>query len=165
MTDRPDERLERLYARAEEKNEQRKTATVRRGPIGLVAVCIGVALAVGVTAAVDLRRLNTPRGTAEAWVGAAVFGECTTYRRLSFPEFEGDQPCRELRDVTEDARERPDEVALEVLEVLQDGDAAVASVRVGRDDDERDVVVSLRRVDGDWRVWRNETTCASFACP
>jgi len=38
---------------------------------------IAPVLAVGVVAAVDLRRLQTPHGTALAWTGAAIFGDCT----------------------------------------------------------------------------------------
>jgi len=58
---------------------------VRRGPEVLVGV---LALGVGVVAAVDLRRLMTPTGTALAWTGAAVFGDGTAYERLSVAE-----PC------------------------------------------------------------------------
>ena len=157
--------LERRYARAEEKNEVRKAATVRRGPVGLVAVCLGVALVVGVTAAIDLRRLQTPSGTALAWAGAAVFGDCTAYRELSQPDAEGDARCRALREATEENRESAGEVDLAVEEVERSGDRAEVSVRVQLPDDPpRTVVLDLRR-DGDrWRVQRKGEACRVLTC-
>jgi hypothetical protein len=158
--------LERRYARAEEKNEVRKAATVRRGPVGLVAVCLGVALVVGVTAAVDLRRLQTPQGTALAWAGAAVFGDCTAYRELSEPKAGGDALCRQLREQTEDNREDAGEVALEVGEVRRQGDRAQVDVRLVLPEREEQVVVlDLRRRGGGWAVERSARTCAVLACP
>lgn len=161
---------EQLYARLEEKNVARTAATVRRGPVSLVAVCLGVALVVGVVAAVDLRRLQTPEGTALAFTGAAVFGDCTAYRELSRrPGDGGDddaERCRTLREQTEDARERAGAVEIELVRVSQDGDAADATVQVRRPDEPaREVPLELQRDGGRWRVQLTRETCAVLACP
>jgi hypothetical protein len=161
-----DQRLERLYAQAETKNEVRKAATVRRGPVSLIAVCLGVALVVGITAAVDLRRLQTPRGTALAWTGAAVFGDCTAYRELSVGR-DGDDgaECRALRAATEEARDRPGDVDLSVVSVQEDGDRATVVLAVRRDDEEQRVAIGLREEDGDWRVVPEGEVCEAVLCP
>ncbi|HWH28880.1 MAG TPA: hypothetical protein VNU26_07955 [Mycobacteriales bacterium] len=164
MTTEPGQRLDRLYARAEQKNEQRKAATVRRGPTSLVAVCLGVALVVGVTAAIDLRRLQSPRGASLAWVSAAVFGDCTAYRQLSTAGLDDDE-CLELRKRTEDARDEPDEIDIAVVEVVDDGDRARSVVRVRTDGRERRLRLDLRRIDGDWRVEPDEAVCQAVYCP
>ena len=68
--------------------------------IGITALLI---LAVGVTAAVDLRRLHTPRGAALAWTEAATFGDCRAFLALSDPDDPtaerrtDDEICRSLR--------------------------------------------------------------------
>jgi hypothetical protein len=165
------ERLDRLYAEAERKNEVRKTATVRRGPTSLIAVLLGVALVVGITAAVDLRRLQTPQGTALAWTGAAVFGDCTAYRELTAGLRDDDvddaEQCRELRRLSEAARDRPTDVALDVVDTDEDDERASATVRArlpGRED-EVDVVLTLVPHRGGWQVQRTDEACAVFACP
>lgn len=161
-----DQRLERLYAQAETKNEARKAATVRRGPVSLIAVCLGVALVVGITAAVDLRRLQTPRGTALAWTGAAVFGDCTAYRQLSVDTAADDDAwCRALHAATEEARDRPGDVDLAVVSVREQGDRATVLVTVRRADDERQVSLALRRQDGDWAVLPQGEVCELVPCP
>jgi hypothetical protein len=171
VTDGRDERLERLYAQAERKNEARKAATVRRGPIGLIAVCLGVALVVGITAAIDLRRLHTPEGTALAWTGAAVFGDCVAYRELTVGLTDDDrddgEQCRDLRRLTEDARDRPGDVEIEVLEAEEDGDRARAVVRVRRPgvDGDVDVPIEMRPRRSGWQVERADATCAALPCP
>lgn len=158
--------LDRRYAQAEQRTEVRRVATVRRGPVSLVAVCLGVALVVGVTAAVDLRRLQTPEGTALAWAGAAVFGDCTAYRQLSVPAFEGDDRCRALRQRTEAAREDPDDVEVDVVSVRQSGDRASAVVRVVLPErSERRVRLELERDGERWRVRREGPVCEVLACP
>jgi hypothetical protein len=67
---------------------------------------------VGVTAAIDLRRLDTPLGTALGWAGAAVYGDCDAYAALSLAgpgrpaEARSDADvCRDLRAGTVQARE------------------------------------------------------------
>lgn len=167
MSPSADDRLERRYAELEGKNEQRKAATVRRGPVSLIAVCLGVALVVGITAAVDLRRLRTPEGTALAFVGAAVFGDCATYRQLAAEDLPDDDAfCLALLELTQQARERPDDVEIEVLStVAGDPPGATALVRVRRGDDEQVVELPLVREGGELRVRRSPELCAALACP
>lgn len=158
--------LEERYARAEDRTQAARAATVRRGPIGLVAVCLGVALVVGVTAAVDLRRLQTPRGTALAWAGAAVFGDCTAYRELSVPELRGDEACRQLRVRTEGNRAQAGGVDLVVQRVEQSGDRAEVALRVGLPGaPARTVLLDVRRRGERWAVERTPRACAVLACP
>ncbi|HWG94447.1 MAG TPA: hypothetical protein VNU66_09505 [Mycobacteriales bacterium] len=158
-----DDRLERAYARLEAQHESRRAATARRGPVSLVAVCLGVALVVGVTAAVDLRRLRTPEGTAVAWTGAAVYGDCTGYRELGTIALD-DRGCRDLRDATEEARERPDvDVAPRSARVT--GDRAEVAVVLVRGDDEQRLAVPLVRRDGRWAVDPDDALCAAVYCP
>jgi hypothetical protein len=157
-------RVERAYARLEATNEVRKAATVRRGPVSLVAVCLGVALVVGVTAAVDLRRLRTPEGSAVAFAGAAVFGDCTAYRDLAAGGLDDDQ-CRALRDATEDARERPGDVEVRLASVETAGSAATAVVDVVRQDRDRRVVLALVRRGDRWAVQPDAGACAVLFCP
>jgi hypothetical protein len=170
VTDR-DARIERLYAKAEEKNVERKAATIRRGPISLVVVCLGVSLIVGVVAAIDLRRLQTPRGTAMAWTGAAVFGDCTAYQKLSVErradaERDADQRCLDLRVVTAPSRDLPSQVSLEVLDVREDADRATALIRVARPGlPMREVELTLEKRGGDWDVVLDEATCEALPCP
>lgn len=159
---------EAAYARLEEKNVVRTAATVRRGPVSLVAVMLLVALAVGVVAAVDLRRLQTPRGTALAFTGAAVFGDCTAYRELSVGRDEGDEDarCLELRRLTEDNRARAGDVEITLVSAAERGDGARAVVRVRRPDEPaREVPLQLRRRGGGYAVELTEPTCAVLPCP
>ena len=164
MTDPRPDRIERLYARAEQKNEVRKAATVSRGPTSLVAVCLGVALVVGITAAVDLRRLQSPRGTSMAWVSAAVFGDCTAYRELSSTELD-DAQCLELRERTEEQREDPQDVDIAVLEAADEGDRARSVVQVVIDEREERVELALRKRGGDWLVQTDGPVCEVLYCP
>lgn len=147
-------------------DEQAKT--VRRGPVSLIAVGLGVALVVGVVAAIDLRRLQTPGGTALAWAGAALFGNCTSYRDLSADGEDGrpdDERCLELRRLTEENRERAGDVDVELLDVQERGDSATAQVRVTLPAGTRDVALELRRGDGDWAVVLTDEVCAVLPCP
>jgi hypothetical protein len=160
--------LERRYAEAEERKSGRSAATARRGPISLIAVCLGVALSVGVVAAIDLRRLQTPTGTALAWTGAAVFGDCTAYRELSAET--GDEPdadarCRTLREATELNRAEAGRVAIEVVEVAEDGDRARATVVLQRPErDEVEVEVPMRRTGDGWQVELTDEVCDAVGC-
>jgi hypothetical protein len=160
--------LERRYAAAEETRSGRTAASARRGPISLIGVCLGVALAVGVVAAVDLRRLQTPTGTALAWTGAAVFGDCTAYRELSLTPTgppDAETQCRQLRQATETNRERAGEVEIEVTAVEEGEQDASASVRLQRP--QRGAVqveVPMRRVDDGWVVLLTDELCAKVGC-
>ena len=158
---------ERRYAELEAGHDSRRAATVRRGPVSLIAVVLGIVLLVGATAAVDLRRLATPAGTAQSWTGAAVFGDCTTFRRLTVDAPAGDAACRDLRAAGEPYRERPDQVQIEVRSTEVDGDRARAVVQVvlPPDLDSRSVPLELRRVDGRWKVELTRPACDVLPCP
>jgi hypothetical protein len=161
--DEAEVRRERAYARLEAQHESRRAATARRGPVSLIAVCLGVALVVGVTAAVDLRRLRTPEGTAVAWTGAAVFGDCTAYRELVAGGLD-EGGCRELRQATEEARERPD-VEISARSSRVRGDRAEVALEVVRDGLPQRLAVPLVREDGRWRVAPDDALCAVVTCP
>lgn len=163
MSSRED-RIERLYQRAEQKNEVRKAATVRRGPTSLIAVCLGVALVVGITAAVDLRRLQSPRGTSVSWAFAAVLGDCTAYRELSAAGLD-DAQCLELRERTEEARDDADEVSVTVVEVAEADDRARSVLRLRTGDRQQRVELDLRRQGGDWLVEPDAAACEVVYCP
>ena len=172
MTESREERTERLYAQAERKLEGDRARTVSRGPVTLVAVLVALSLAVGVTAAVDLRRLKTPLGTALGWTGAAVFGDCEAYLRLSEPDPAGDaetrtdeQVCRDLRARTAQDREAPAQIGIRGEAGAVRGDRAEVPVTITRPDGERSLVLPLQRRDGAWRVVRTEEVCRVVGCP
>lgn len=168
------EREERIYARAEEKLARVNARRVRRGPETLLAVLIAMCLAVGLVAAVDLRRLQTPRGTALAWTGAAVFGDCTAYGKLSadLPGATADprperERCLALRRATEQSRADASAIGIDLVRVEPaPGDAATAQVRVSRRDGETTVPLQMRREGAGWVVLRTAETCAAVGgCP
>lgn len=171
MTDPGQERIDRLYAQAEAKLVADKARTVSRGPVLAIATCLVLALAVGVVAVIDLRRLDSPVGATLAWTGAAVFGNCTTYRELSVagPDLPQDsrsdeQRCRDLRAQTEVNREQSQLVGIEVLESQEDGERARAVLRVTRPSGTAQVAVELRRQDGGWVVVRTARVCEAVGC-
>lgn len=128
-----------------------------------------LSLAVGTVAAVDLRRLQTPTGTALAWAGAVVFGDCTAYARLSIaPESEdrGDAAvCRELRAGTEEARAEAARIGIDLESVEQRGREAAARVQIRRGDDVTSVELELRRKGDGWGVVLTEEMCRQVGCP
>jgi hypothetical protein len=173
VTESRQERIDRLYAEAEGKLEDVKAKRVQRGPISLIAVLLGLSLVVGFVAAVDLRRLQSPRGTALAWTGAAVFGDCTAYLELSVPDPDAVVPdrrsemelCRDLRAQTEDARGDAPRIDIAVEdEAVVEGDRAAVEVRVVRPERTRSVVLELRRKDDGWFVVRTAPTCLAVGC-
>lgn len=160
--------LERQYAEAERKLEPQRARSIARGPTGLIGVLVVLSLAVGTVAAIDLRRLQTPRGTALAWTGAAVFGDCTAYERLSINEVNDNRSdeeiCRHLRRGTEEARERSSEIGIEVLSVEQRGREATVEVAVRRSDEEVTVALPLRRKGDGWSVVLTNEVCSAIGC-
>lgn len=164
---------EQRYAELEAGHEQRRAATARRGPVSLVVVMLGVALVVGVVAAVDLRRLQSPQGTALAWSGAALFGDCRQYLALSVADPGApvrdrrteDVLCADLRRLTAQARQDP-EVGADALSVREGADAAVvrlAVTRVGGRESEVDVPL-VPDGDGGWLVVRTAEVCRAVGC-
>lgn len=169
MTETREQREERVYAQAERSLETMKARRVRRGPEVVIAVLLLMTLAVAVVAALDIRRLNTPGGTALRWAGAAVFGECEAYERFSVPD--GPDPrsaaerCTLLREATQRDRENSGSVGIELLSLREDGDRATGRVRVLTP--QRDVSTDLplvRRGDG-WAVVRTVEVCRAVGCP
>lgn len=172
MTESREERVERLYAQAERKLEGDRARTASRGPVTLIAVLVVLSLAVGITAAVDLRRLKTPLGTALGWTGAAVFGDCEAYVRLSEPAPGGAVEtrsaadlCRDLRARTTRAREAPAQIGIRADAATVRGDRADVPVTISRPDGERRVVLPLQRRDDAWRVIRTAEVCLVVGCP
>ena len=171
MSEQRNERTERLYAQAEQKLEGVKARQVARGPVSLIGVSLALCLAVGVVAAVDLRRLQTPLGTALGWTGAAVFGDCEAYLRLSVPdpaataEPRSDaQLCVELRMRTEPARAVAASIGISASEPVEQGEQARVAVLVTRPDGERSVTLDLVSQDDGWVVVRTAPTCLAVGC-
>jgi len=104
--------------REEKQLEADRRRKMRRQPLILLGVLNALVLAVGTTAALDLRRLQTPGGTALAWVEAAVFGDCSVYRELSVPDRgtverrTGMAVCKDLKAATGTARAQAGQIAL-----------------------------------------------------
>lgn len=158
---------EQRYRAQEAAGERRRAATIRRGPVGLIAVCLVVSVGVGVTAAIDLRRLQTPRGAALAWTGALLFGNCPGYDRLTAnPAGDSATRCAELLRATAAARSRPSEVAFDVLQVSQTGNRAWLVMRVREPDRPAvEVPLQLERRGQRWLVDVDAATCAVLPCP
>ena len=173
MTETRREREERIYAAAEQKLERVNARRVRRGPETLVAVLVVMCLAVGIVAAVDLRRLNTPRGAALAWTGAAVFGDCTAYDALSIPQPTPIPPvpsererCLELRSATQANRESASSIGIDLVGVTVEGeDRAVAEVEIRRLEGTLRVPLQLRRQGDGWGVVVTQELCEQVGCP
>ena len=166
MTESPE--LARRYAELERSLEPQKAQSIARGPIGLIAVLVGLSLAVGIVAAIDLRRLQTPRGTALAWTGAAVFGDCEAYRRLSINEVADSRTqaevCADLREETAQAREEAAQIGIDVLSIEQRGREATVEVEVRRPDGDERVALPLRRKGDGWAVVLTNEVCRAVGC-
>lgn len=121
-------------------------------------------LAVGLISMVDLRRLQTPEGTALRWVQASVVGSCDDYLGYSVASADrpdprtDDQICKDLRDRASKDRGMTYNLVLSAVTdtrvqiLLTRGEVTVA------------VDVALVRRDGAWRVLRNALTCDSVGC-
>lgn len=155
--------VERRYAELERSLEPQRARSIARGPIGLIGVCVALSLAVGTVAAVDLRRLQTPRGTALAWTGAAVFGDCTAYERLSFGDFD-QRTCRDLLNSTEQARQDSSQYGVDVLSVEQRGREATVEVQVRTPDGTERIELPLRRKGDGWGVELTDEVCNAVGC-
>ncbi len=139
----PDTRV----TREEEQLEADRRRKMRRQPLILLGVLNALVLAVGTTAALDLRRLQTPSGTALAWVEAAVFGDCSVYRQLSVPDRgtverrTGMAVCKDLKAATGTARAQAGQIALLPGAAVERGATATSAVRVRRPGADRTVQV------------------------
>ena len=161
---------EERWALAERALDVQAARRIRRTPgvvIGIVGLLV---LAVGVTAAVDLRRLQTPRGAALAWVEAATFGDCRGFLALSVPrdptaEARTDADiCHALRSATADTRSHASRVTLTARTVRQRGRTASVGIDVRAPDGVRQVTVDLVQRGGHWLVLRNAGACGATAC-
>jgi hypothetical protein len=173
VTETRREREDRIYAAAEQKLERVNARRVRRGPETLIAVLVVMSLAVGIVAAIDLRRLNTPRGTALAWTGAAVFGDCTAYDELSIPSPAaippvptGQERCLALRRATESDRANASSIGIDLVGVTTvSEDRAVAEVEIRRPEGIVRAPLQLRRQGDGWGVVVTQELCAQLGCP
>ncbi len=151
------------YAQLERRAEVPFSTRVWRGQVGLILVMLIVALLVGITAAVDLRRLQTPVGTAQAWVEATVFGDCVAYRKHSVAvagrqEVRSDQEvCRALRAKV--AEGDPELVRVRTVLVRRSGRTALVSAEVTRGPVTTPVQLTLQRRGDGWAVVRDEEGC------
>lgn len=163
--------IEERYAAAERTLDVARARRLRRTPAVLIALIGALVLLVAITAAIDLRRLQTPRGAALAWTEAATLGECRGYLALSRPvdvlsERRTDsQLCRALRAATADARTRGAALRITPLQVRQEGRTATVGVRVRKGGASYDVQLHLVREGPHWRVLRDEVACAAVGCP
>lgn len=141
---------------------------LRRQPLILIALFDVLVLAVGSTAAIDLRRLQTPTGTALAWTQAALFGDCADYRRYSVPDVTDrrgpDQRCQDLRTRTQDNRAASASIALRRRDSRTTGSTATVHLQVIRKGAPNTAELHLRWVGGQWLVLLDATTCSNVGC-
>jgi hypothetical protein len=163
--------VEERYARAELQLDVGKAQRVRRTPWVLIGLTGLLTLAVGLTAATDLRRLQSPRGAALAWTESAVFGDCRAFVALSRPVDVNTerrteaQLCRALRTRTEDARASSTRIRISPVRVDQQEGTARAVVRVVRPEGSVDAQLTLVREGDDWLVLRDAVACDAVGCP
>lgn len=143
---------------------QRERKIRRTGPLTLFLLIVLLVL-VGWTTAIDMRRLNTPGGTALSWVEAATFGDCTRYRELSVrPDDErrsaGDV-CTTLRERTKTNRDQQQTIVVRLIG-SRSGEATVDVERIGQPTKRAEV--NLVKRDGRWRVVLDHDTCDPVGC-
>jgi hypothetical protein len=162
---------EQRWANDERTLDVQAARRVRRTPGVVIGITGLLVLAVGLTAAVDLRRLQTPRGAALAWSEAATFGDCRAFLQLSRPT-DGKTAlrtdadiCRALRKATEPARNDASRIAIRTISVALHGRTANVVVEVRRPDGDRRASLALVRRGNDWLVLRDADACSAVACP
>jgi hypothetical protein len=162
--------LEARYAELEAVAEAKRRARMRRQPLLLIALLQFLVVGIGLVAAVDLRRLQTPQGVALRWTQAATFGNCDDYLHFSIGNDDRSRAelCRALRAMTADARLNNAQIGLAVRHVTRHGSTAVVrldvSQNVSHNKDVQHAVLDLRRAGGRWVVVRDATSCAIVAC-
>jgi hypothetical protein len=141
-----------------------------RQAVSLIVVINLLVLGIGLVAAVDLRRLRTPGGTALRWVQAAVFGVCDDYLDYSLPARNVQDTrsraelCRDLSAATQQARSDQLKIGLHLGAVVQRVNSATVAVVLTRDGAPTRLTLHLVRRQGHWRVLRDEATCGSVGC-
>ena len=155
----------------ERRNEERTARQVRRTPFVVLGLTCVLTLAVGVTAVIDLRRLDSPEGAAQAWVQSVIVGDCKRYALLSQQPADEtrdeDALCAAVRDGAEqriadgearvrvrvpDRAEREGPIARVVVELQVDGEAVESERLLLRDTDR-------------WRVVVDDAACDLVDCP
>ena len=159
------------WAQLEEEAAEKRRAKAKRQPLILLATINALVLATGLTASVDLRRLQTPGGTALKWTQAAVFGDCHDYLaysvadRTALPdERTEDQLCRDLRASTKQARADSITIGLTLGRVLEQPYGAEVELTITRAKTPTRVAMKLVKLGGRWRVVRDTATCSSVGC-
>ena len=152
----------------EQRNEDRKQRAIRRTPAVVVSLVAVLALVFGISAVVDMRRLDSPEGTTRAWVQAALAADCDRYADLSVPP-EGEKAltadqCDLLKAAV---RGLTGTVTVTVSGVaLLPSQGATADVTVTAPGGaQRASRIELSKTSGDWRVVRTPSTCALLTCP
>jgi hypothetical protein len=165
---------EQRWATAERSLDAQAARRIRRTPGVVIGILGLLVLAVGVTAAVDLRRLQTPRGAALAWVEAATFGDCRAFLHLSRPESRPEDPiaeqrtddqlCTSLRTATTQARAHAARTSLQPRAVVQHGPEADVTIEVRTPAGTRTLTLHLVRRGSDWLVLRRTGACSDLPC-
>lgn len=161
---------EQRWATAELTLDVEAATKIRRTPGVVIAITALLVLAVGLTAAVDLRRLQSPRGAALAWTEAAVFGDCRAFLALSRPidreqdRRTDDRICQDLRGATKQARAVSTRIRITAAPGVRRARTADVSVRVQGPDGSRQVLLHLVRRGGDWLVLRQPGACGDAPC-
>ncbi|MCW2608559.1 MAG: hypothetical protein JWO60_3252 [Frankiales bacterium] len=156
--------LEQRYRDLEGRTEVTLETKVRRGQVGLLLALILSVLLAGSTAAVDLRRLRSPAGTARAWAEATVFGDCDRHLHLSVPapgavRRSRAELCAALQARSAVARTRLPSPTVRTRLLSQDGRRAVARAAVSSPQGTTTTQLPLRRLAGRWVVVRDDDAC------
>ena len=158
---------ERERRETEEFEARRAKKIQRTGPVTLLILIVLLVL-VGLTTAIDMRRRNTPGGTALSWVEAATFGDCERYAELSVPPAGDADPrtsgvvCGALRAGTQANREAQTTITVRLIG-SRDGEATVDVERTGQATMRAEI--NLVREGGRWRVVLDGDACNPIGCP
>lgn len=162
---------EQRWREAELAAEAKQRARARRQPLILIGLVDALVIGIALTATVDLRRLQTPGGTALRWTQAAVFGDCPDYLEFSVADPSvpdsrtTDELCQDLRAATADARAEQLKIGLRLSGVQTSGGRSQVEVLIVRKQVPTRASMHLVRTRGHWRVVRDSFTCGSVGCP
>jgi hypothetical protein len=161
---------EQRWATAERTLDVNAAQRMRRTPGVVIGITALLILAVGITAAVDLRRLHTPRGAALAWTEAATFGDCRAFLSLSRPDDPtaerrtDDEICQALRSSTAKARSEASRVFLTATSIEHQGRDAFVTMEVRTPEGRRTPRLHLIRHGDGWVVLRQPGACGDVTC-
>jgi hypothetical protein len=161
---------EQRWATAERSLDVQSARRMRRTPGVVIAILLLLTLAVGITAAVDLQRLHTPRGAALAWTEAATFGNCRAFLELSRPgdptaeRRTDDEICQALRASTAEARADVTRISITPRSVERRGRTAVVVIDVRGPSGSREVHLDLVHRGDEWLVVRGAGACGELTC-